>query len=74
MIGEVSPRSLDYLVSFGERLSIRLVSHAILDLGTKSSSLTGKDVGIVTDSNFGEARPLMDTTRIRVSKIVGFSF
>lgn len=68
LLGEVTPRSMDYLISFGERLSINLVAFAIQDLGIKSIPLTGKDIGIVTDSNFGEARPLMDTTRIRVSK------
>ena len=70
LLGEVTPRSLDYLISFGERLSIILVSFAIHDLGKKSIPLTGKEAGIITDSNFGEAKPLMDTTRIRVSKII----
>ncbi len=32
LLGEVTPQSLDYLISFGERLSIEIVSHAILDL------------------------------------------
>jgi len=68
LLGEVTPRSMDYLFSFGERLSIKLVATAINDLGKKSISLTGKEVGIVTDSNFGESKPLMDTTRLRVSK------
>jgi aspartate kinase len=71
LLGEVTPRSLDYLISFGERLSINLVAFALLDFGSKSIPLTGKEVGIVTDSNFGKARPLMDTTKIRVSKTVG---
>ena len=70
LLGEVTSRSMDYLISFGERLSINLVAYALLDLGSKAIPLTGKDIGIVTDSNFGEARPLMDTTRIRVSKTV----
>ncbi len=70
LLGEVTPRSMDYLISFGERLSINLVAYALLDLDSKSIPLTGKDIGIVTDSNFGEARPLMDTTRIRISKTV----
>ena len=69
LLGEVTPRTMDYLISFGERLSINLVAYALLDLDSKSIPLTGKDIGIVTDSNFGEARPLMDTTRIRISKI-----
>ena len=68
LIGEVTPRSRDYLLSFGERLSIKIVAHALMDLGKKSMAFTGKDAGILTDSNFGESKPLMDTTRLRVSK------
>jgi aspartate kinase len=74
LLGEVTPRTMDYLISFGERLSVKLVSSAINDLGIKSIPLTGKDVGIVTDSNFGESKPLMDTTRLRVSKTVDALF
>jgi len=74
LLGEVTPRSLDYLISFGERLSIKIVSSALLDTGIKSVSLTGKEVGIVTDSNFGESKPLMDTTRLHVSKTIDSLF
>lgn len=71
LIGEVTPRSMDYLISFGERLSAKLVSAAITDSGAKSVPLSGKEAGIMTDSNFGESRPLIDTTRLRVSKTIG---
>jgi len=71
LLKEVSTRSLDYLISFGERLSDDLVSFSLQDLKKKSIALNGKEVGIVTDSNFGESRPLMDTTRIRISKTLG---
>lgn len=74
LLGEVTPRSMDYLISFGERLSIKLVSAAINDSGKKSIPLTGKEVGIVTDSNFGESKPLIDTTRLRVLKTVDTLF
>ena len=74
LLGEVTSRSMDYLISFGERLSIKLVSAAINDLSKKSIPLTGKEVGIVTDSNFGESKPLMDTTRLRVSKNIDILF
>ena len=67
LLGEVTTKSLDYLMSFGERLSTPLVSFALQDLGMKSQHLTGKEAGILTDSNFGEARPLMDTTKLKVS-------
>jgi aspartate kinase len=74
LLGEVTPRSMDYLFSFGERLSIKLISAAINDLGKESISLTGKEVGIITDSNFGESKPLMDTTRLRISKTLDSLF
>src|ERR671913_1606372 len=67
LLGEVTTKSLDYLMSFGERLSTPIVSFALQDLGMKSEHLTGKEAGILTDSNFGEARPLMDTTKLRVA-------
>jgi aspartate kinase len=70
LLGEVTPRSSDYLISFGERLSINLVAFALNDIGIKAVPLTGKDAGIVTDSNFGGAKPLMDTTRLHVSHMI----
>ena len=70
LLEKLTPRSMDYLLSFGERLSIKLVSAAIRDLVKNHLHLTGKEVGIVTDSNFGESKPLMDTTRLRVSKTI----
>jgi aspartate kinase len=66
LLGEITPRSLDYLMSFGERLSTPIVSFALRDIGLSSEYLTGKEAGILTDSNYGEARPLIDTTRLRV--------
>ena len=71
---EITPRSLDYLISYGERLSSKIVSAALVDQGIKSEPFTGKQIGIVTDSNFGESKPLLDTTRLRVSKNVDSLF
>ena len=67
LLSEVTPKSRDYLLSFGERLSTPIVSYALQDIGIKTEYLTGREVGILTDSNFGEARPLMDTTKLRVA-------
>lgn len=66
LLAEITPRSLDYLMSFGERLSTPIVSFVLRDLGMAAEHLTGKEAGILTDSNFGEARPLMDTTKLRL--------
>jgi aspartate kinase len=66
-IREVTPKMLDYLLSFGERLSTFIVSVTITEMGGRTEFLVGNDVGIVTDSNFGEALPLMDTTKLKIS-------
>jgi aspartate kinase len=66
LLGEITPKSLDYLMSFGERLSTPIVSFALRDIGSLSEYLSGKEAGILTDSNYGEARPLMDTTKLRI--------
>ena len=48
-----------------------IVCYSFRNSDLRSEYFTGKEVGIVTDSNFGEARPLMDTTKLRVnSKIL----
>jgi len=65
-LGELTPKSKDYVLSFGERLSTPIVWGILRDLGLNAQHYTGKDVGIVTDSNFGEASPLMNVTKHQV--------
>ncbi|MFQ5940277.1 MAG: aspartate kinase [Nitrososphaerales archaeon] len=67
LLGEVTPKSQDYLMSFGERLVTPILCYALKDINVKADFLTGKEAGIITDSNYGEAKPLMDTTKLRVS-------
>src|SRR5271157_349604 len=59
-VGELTPKSKDYVLSFGERLSAPILWGAIKDLKLETQCFTGKEAGIVTDSNFGEADPLMN--------------
>ena len=61
-VGELTVKSKDYVLSFGERLSAPIVWAAVRDLKLESQCFTGKEAGIVTDSNFGEANPLMNVT------------
>jgi aspartate kinase len=63
---EVTSKILDYLLSFGERLLVPIISFVLQERNLDSVALTGKEAGILTDSNFGEARPLMDTTKLRL--------
>ncbi|HEX7142125.1 MAG TPA: aspartate kinase [Nitrososphaeraceae archaeon] len=66
ILGDIIPKYRDYLFSFGERLSTPIVSFALKSAGINSVYMNGKEVGILTDSNFGDAKPLMDTTKLRV--------
>jgi len=66
-LGELTPKSKDYILSFGERLSAPILSGAIRDLGYPSIHLTGGEAGIITDENYGCARPI----RLEVKERVG---
>ncbi len=50
------PREQDMLLTAGERISIALLSMAIIDLGREAVSFTGSQAGIVTDTRHGKAR------------------
>jgi len=58
MIQELSPKSLDQLVSYGERCCVRIMASRLNQLGVPSQSFDSWDVGIETDSNFGDAKLL----------------
>lgn len=58
LLRELTPRSRDLIVAFGERLSAPLMSLALDQEGLRAHHLTGGQAGIVTDSHFGNARPL----------------
>ncbi|MFQ5761966.1 MAG: aspartate kinase [Candidatus Bathyarchaeia archaeon] len=66
-LGELTPRVRDHILSFGERMSAPIVTGTLRSLGIRSSWLTGGEAGIVTDSNFGDASPLMNLTSFQVS-------
>ncbi len=57
---ELTSRSRDYLLSFGERLSTPILAAAMFAVGLRTRELTGAEAGIATDDNFGEAKPLLE--------------
>jgi aspartate kinase len=61
-----SRREMDMLLSTGEQVSIALLSMAIQELGQPAISLTGTQVGIVTEAEHTRARILrIETERIQ---------
>ncbi|MHC1625349.1 MAG: aspartate kinase, partial [Methermicoccaceae archaeon] len=57
-IGELTPRSMDYVVCCGERMVAPILSAALKSIGIDSVSLDGDEAGIVTNNTHGDARPL----------------
>ncbi len=69
-IGELTPRSKDYIIGFGEKLSAPVLQGTIEDMGMKSKTFTGGEAGIVTDDHFGSAQPLMNVTTMHARQTV----
>ncbi|MBI4067371.1 aspartate kinase [Candidatus Gottesmanbacteria bacterium] len=61
-LGDVSKRTLDLVSSYGERISIHLVSYALENFGLKAQALESSNF-ILTNDNFGDADPLLDQSR-----------
>lgn len=68
ILGEITKRSRDRILSFGERLSVLVVEGALRDIGLDTRHYTGAEVGIVTDGEFGEANPLMNISKMKITK------
>lgn len=64
LVKELTPRTLDYVLSFGERMSARTVAAYFTKAGTAAVPVDAYDLGMITDSNFGQARPLPEAARL----------
>lgn len=64
ILGELTPRTLDAVASFGERISSLVLLEALQSAGIKSMQMDARSL-IVTDDKFMKANPLMDETRER---------
>lgn len=55
LLQELSPKSLDQLVSYGERCSVRILAARLNQIGVNAQAFDAWEVGVLTDSNFGDA-------------------
>ncbi len=60
MLRELTKKTRDYLVSFGERLSVRIMSAFLEKEGIPATFFDAWDIGITSDSNFMAAELLDD--------------
>ncbi len=65
ILGEVTPRISDALVSFGERLSSRVIA-AVMRAQALPVRQLDSDAYIVTDNQFGDADPIWNETEARI--------
>ena len=65
-VRELTPRSLDAVASYGERLSSRIVALAFRNHGIPAVHLDSRNL-VVTDSRFTQAAPLIAETYARIS-------
>jgi aspartate kinase len=67
---ELTPRSKDYIISFGERMLAPIISAALRQRGIPSSVIDGCDAGILTTPQFGESTALLESDA-RIKKRLG---
>ena len=58
-VGELTPRTMDNVLSFGERISSKMVAEAFSARGLNASHVDSRDC-IVTDASFSKAVPLFE--------------
>jgi aspartate kinase len=69
VLGELTPRSLDAIASFGERLSSLIVTRHFQRLGIPARYVDARSV-IVTDNRHTQALPLLERTNARLKECV----
>ncbi len=70
LVGELTPRTSDYLVARGERLSARLVAAGLEEAGVKAALVNALEV-VQSDASFGHASPNLGATRRRARGVLG---
>lgn len=65
LIKDISPRTMDLLLSFGERLSTTIINATLIERGFKSTFVDARTI-IKTDSNFNNANVVLKTTNSNI--------
>ncbi len=65
-LGELSPKSRDFVASFGERLIGKIVTKELRRREINARFLMGGEAGIITDDRFGDANPLYRASEVYI--------
>jgi len=69
LVKELTAKTLDYIMSFGERLSTFTISEALKDRGLANTYIDSRNI-IKTDNNFGRARVHFKETLACINKYI----
>ncbi len=58
LLGELTDRTRDAVMSFGERMSSRVMAAVLGEEGVPATAVNAWDLGLITDSRHGRAAPL----------------
>ncbi|MDR1900688.1 MAG: aspartate kinase [Treponema sp.] len=70
LIREITNRTKDYLVSFGERLSVRIMAAYFNAIHIKAQAFDAWDMGFLSDSNFSSAWLLKESWDLIPAKVL----
>lgn len=71
LVREASPRVLDLVQSYGERMSVRTIAAAFTARGLAAEAFDAFDLGFITDDRFGGARPVKGHERLMAEAVAG---
>ena len=69
LIRELSPRTKDYLVSFGERISVRIAAAYLKSINMNARAFDAWEIGFLSNSNFVHAEILKESWDLIPQKI-----
>lgn len=64
---QLTPRTLDKILAYGEFMALNIAQHVLLDAGIDAVSIDAQQV-VVTTGDHGSARPLTEKTRVRIEQ------
>ncbi len=68
LLKELTLRTMDTVMSFGERLASRIFAATLAGNGVSAVPINAYDIGFLTDSNHGTARPLLPDIEKDISR------
>lgn len=67
LLGELTPRSMDTITSYGERLSTLIFNAALVQENISSALFDARKI-MITDDAFGEAQPIFEKITLNIEK------